>query len=186
MLARTAMSSFSDAHELVEIPIVAAALHRLILPRQNQIWAVLHRSDSLQRLAYSLAATFLGRMCLSGEIAELSDEQWQLVLQSQRLYRRAAPIIKHGTSRRFGALGESWRHPKGWQALVRTSSDQRQALVVIHTFEDAPAKLEVPVGEGWTVEEQFPSPVLDHANSNTLRWLDPQDFRATVLLLRRD
>ena len=64
MLARTAMSSFSDAHELVEIPIIAANLHRLMLPRQSQIWAVLHRADSDQRLAYSLAATFLGRMCL--------------------------------------------------------------------------------------------------------------------------
>ena len=46
MLARTAMSSFSDAHELVEIPIIAANLHRLMLPRQSQIWAVLHRADS--------------------------------------------------------------------------------------------------------------------------------------------
>src|SRR6185295_152829 len=84
MLGRTAMSSFSDAHELVEIPIIAANLHRLMLPRQSQIWAVLHRSDSMRRLGYSLAATFLGRMCLSGEIAELSDEQWQLVLAAQR------------------------------------------------------------------------------------------------------
>jgi alpha-galactosidase len=40
MLARTAMSSFSDAHELVEIPLIAANLYRLLLPRQNQIWAV--------------------------------------------------------------------------------------------------------------------------------------------------
>ena len=42
MLHRTSMSSFSDAHETPEIPIVAAALHRLMLPRQSQIWAVLH------------------------------------------------------------------------------------------------------------------------------------------------
>ncbi|HEX6289127.1 MAG TPA: alpha-galactosidase, partial [Herpetosiphonaceae bacterium] len=44
MLARTAMSSFSDAHEVVEIPIIAASLHRLMLPRQSQIWAVLKAS----------------------------------------------------------------------------------------------------------------------------------------------
>jgi alpha-galactosidase len=51
MLARTAMSSFSDAHELLEIPIIAANLHRLMRPRQSQIWAVLHASDDEHRLA---------------------------------------------------------------------------------------------------------------------------------------
>src|SRR5882724_7359412 len=107
------MSSFSDAHELVEIPIIAANLHRLMLPRQSQIWAVLHASDSEARLCYSLAATFLGRMCLSGEIAELSTEQWALAKEAQRHYRLAAPIIKNGMSRCFGERGASWRHPRG-------------------------------------------------------------------------
>ena len=118
MMARTAMSSFSDAHELKEIPIVAANLHRLMLPRQSQIWAVLHASDDERRLAYSLAATFLGRMCLSGDIDTLSSRQWDLVQEAMRLYRQAAPIIKHGTSRHFGHVGESWRHPKGWQGVL--------------------------------------------------------------------
>jgi len=185
MLARTAMSSFSDAHELVEIPIIAANLHRLMLPRQSQIWAVLHRSDSLQRLAYSLAATFLGRMCLSGEIAELTDEQWQLVLEAQQLYRLAAPIIKNGKSRRFGEMGESWRHPKGWQAVVRTRADEQKALVVIHTFEAAPEKLEVPIGAGWKIEGQFPSSASGEIDANTLRWAAAKDFDAAVFVLTR-
>jgi hypothetical protein len=36
----SAMGSSSDAHETREIPIIAANLQRLILPRQSQIWAV--------------------------------------------------------------------------------------------------------------------------------------------------
>ncbi len=185
MLARTAMSSFSDAHELLEIPIIAASLHRLILPRQSQIWAVLHRTDSSQRLAYSLAATFLGRMCLSGEIAELSDEQWQLVLRAQRAYRKAAPIIKHGKSRLVGALGESWRHPSGWQAVVRTSLDARHALVVIHVFETAPSQIELPLPPGsWKIVEQFSSAEAV-VSGDALRWHAPPDFCASVLLLSR-
>lgn len=185
MLARTAMSSFSDAHELVEIPIIAANLHRLMLPRQSQIWAVLHRADSMQRLAYSLAATFLGRMCLSGEIAELSDEQWELVLRAQRLYRAAAPIIKHGTSRRFGETGESWRHPRGWQAVVRTSDDSCKALAVIHTFEHAPETISVPLpAEGWSVEEEFPKNGAA-LSSSKLSWKSEGDFSACVILLSR-
>jgi len=78
MLQRTAMSSFSDAHELMEIPVIAANLHRLMLPRQSQIWAVLHAADSPQRIVYSLAATFLGRMCLSGDVLDLDEDQWAL------------------------------------------------------------------------------------------------------------
>lgn len=66
MLAITSMSSFSDAHECLEIPIIAANLHRAILPRQSQIWAVLRKTDSARRLYYSIVNTFLGRMCLSG------------------------------------------------------------------------------------------------------------------------
>jgi alpha-galactosidase len=127
-----------------EIPIIAANLHRLMQPRQSQIWAVLHKSDSDRRLTYSLAATFLGRMCLSGEIAELTDRQWELVRRAQQLYRSAVPIIKHGTSRRYGATGESWRHPTGWQTVVRESGDE--LLVVTHTFADAPTKIDLPSG----------------------------------------
>lgn len=152
MLARTAMSSFSDAHELVEIPIIAANLHRLLLPRQSQIWAVLKPSDDERRLVYSLAATFLGRMCLSGDVAGLSAGQWRVALEAQALYGQTAPIIKHGTSRLHRDLGESWRHPRGWQSLVRVSADGGEALVVSHCFTAAPAEIFVPLpASGWRV-----------------------------------
>ena len=67
MLALTSLSSFSDAHETLDIPIIAADLSRLVWSAQKQIWAVVRESDSLERVCYSLAATFLGRMCLSGD-----------------------------------------------------------------------------------------------------------------------
>jgi alpha-galactosidase len=189
MLARTAMSSFSDAHELVEIPIIAANLHRLILPRQSQIWAVLHKSDSNRRLSYSLAATFLGRMCLSGEIVELTTEQWNFVQRAMKLYRRAAPIIKHGASRRFGELGESWHYPRGWQAVVRTSGDAQQALVVLHTFGGGPAQLAIPFREVclWRLVEHFAAGAAGKVEltKDEIRVAGGGDFAGQVLLLKR-
>ena len=181
MLGRTAMASFSDAHELVEIPIIAANLHRLMLPRQSQVWAVLHRADSDQRLIYSLAATFLGRMCISGEITGLSDAQWDLVLKMENLYRKAAPIIRDGTSRRISEMGESWRRPTGWQAVVRTGTAGR-ALVVLHTFANPPPTLQVPLPDGtWTIDEALPSgPQISHG---ILTWTTPEAFSASILLL---
>ena len=67
LLGLTAMGSFSDAHECPEIPVIAANLHRLILPRQSQIWAVLRRKADAgaaraitQAQQVGLGARFLG------------------------------------------------------------------------------------------------------------------------------
>jgi alpha-galactosidase len=178
------MSSFSDAHEAVEIPIIAAGLHRLLLPRQSQIWAVLRAGQTTQRLAYSLAATFLGRMCLSGDIQELGAEQWELARRAMALYRRVAPVIKKGESRRFGSQGPSWRHPIGWQAVRRIHGDGQRMLVVLHTFGSAPSEVEIPLPPGrWAVESVFPDAVADCGE--TLRIRDLADFQGKVICLTK-
>jgi alpha-galactosidase len=166
MLALCDMHSFSDAHESREIPIIAANLHRLMLPQQCQIWAVLRKTDDRKRLVYSLAATFLGRMCISGDLHELSAEQWNTLLEAQRLYRATWPLIKHGRSRRYGPPVTSYRHPKGWQAVLygvdlihapdrhpertregsRSPADVASAMLVAHSFElEQPCEIELPV-----------------------------------------
>ncbi len=186
MLGRTSMSSFSDAHELAEIPLIAANLHRLMLPRQSQIWAVLYPSDSDARMAYSLAATLLGRMCLSGDVVGLSGRQWGLVERAMALYEAAAPVIRDGTSQRFGRVGESWRHPQGGQVVRRIASDGRSVLVVAHAFADAPASLEVPLppGGAWRVRTEFAADT-EKVRLDADRLILPcaGDFTARVVLL---
>ncbi|MDP0501840.1 MAG: alpha-galactosidase [Verrucomicrobiota bacterium JB022] len=143
IVRRTAMSSFSDAHESLEIPIIGAALHRLIPPRQSLIWAVLRANDSRRRICYSLAAGFLGRLCLSGDIDQLSDEQGQLLRHGLDLYTQVTPVIKSGRSQLVSQHGLSWRYPKGWQAVLRESDGQ--LLVVVHTFAAAPDEIRLPL-----------------------------------------
>jgi alpha-galactosidase len=188
MIGHTALSSFSDAHELDEIPIIAASLHRLMLPRQSQIWAVLHPSDSDRRLVYSLAATFLGRMCLSGDVLNLSESQWSLAENAMRFYSCAAPIIKEGHSHIVGEIGPSWRYPQGWQGVLRYSSDGQKALVVLHAFAQAPERVEVPLDNGiWRIEAHFDADFAGAIqDENTLNWPIPADFSAAVVLLARD
>jgi alpha-galactosidase len=160
MMALCSMGSFSDAHETREIPIIAANLHRLILPQQSQIWAVLRKTDSDRRLVYLLTSTFLGRMCLSGDILELSDAQWRLALDAQHLYARVAHLIQRGRSRRFGPTVASYRHPRGWQAVLRVSADGREALVAAHSFgADVPASVDIPLEDSaWAIEGSFAGP----------------------------
>lgn len=147
LMAASDMASFSDAHECAEIPIIAAQLHRLILPAQSQIWAVLQAADSLRRINYSLVNTFLGVMCLSGDILGLSEAQWAKVDEGIAFYRAARRIIRDGVSAIYGEVSASWRHPRGWQAVVRSSSEG--TLAVVHTFADTyPAEITLPVPAG--------------------------------------
>jgi alpha-galactosidase len=137
MMSLCSMASFSDAHECPEIPIIAANLHRVILPRQSQIWAVIRSEDSLKRVAYSIANTFLGRMCISGDVCLLSNSQWKVIDDGISFYKKIAPIIKDGKTYFYGSKIGSYRHPKGWQAIVRESLDMKEAYVVIHGFNQA-------------------------------------------------
>jgi len=137
MMRACSMASFSDAHECKEIPIIAANLHRVILPSQSQIWAVLHKEDDLKRIAYSIVNTFLGRMCVSGDVTELSEDAWQLIEEGITFYKLIAPIIKDGYTYWFGTEISSYRNPHGWQGILRTG-ENGDAYAVIHTFEGEP------------------------------------------------
>lgn len=147
----SSMGSFSDAHECEEIPIIAANMHRMILPRQSQIWAVLHDDFDEAMLYYKLTAGMLGRLCLSGQVQSLSEAQWAIVRRAVDFYGKAAPVIKAGWSRRYGPELASWRHPKGWQAVVRQGAEA--ALCVVHTFHDAPETVRVPIPQGFCVTD---------------------------------
>lgn len=146
----SSMASFSDAHECVEIPIIAANLHRAILPRQSQIWCVIRESDDIKRIAYSIIAGTLGRLCLSGDVTNLSSEQWDMIEKGIDFYKKSAPIIKNGKSHIYRYTNESYRHPQGWQAVVRTSNSK--TLVTIHTFGgDMPQELHIKIPHGMSV-----------------------------------
>lgn len=143
----TSMASFSDAHESVEIPIIAANVHRAILPRQSQIWAVIRETDSVKRIVYSVASTFLGRMCISGDVINLSPEQWDAIERGIAFYRSIAPIIKEGQTYQLSPQIQRIRHPEGWQGIIRVGSNG-EAYALIHTFGgDYPSRIELPLPE---------------------------------------
>jgi alpha-galactosidase len=186
MQSLTSMGSSSDAHETVEIPIISANLHSLILPRQSQIWAVLRETDSRRRLEYSLAATFLGRMALSGDLLALRQAQWRLVQSAMVLYQKTSSIIRDGVSFRHGVPAGSYRHPKGWQTLVRQSTIGRSLLVVSHRFGGRQTntwKIPLPSG-AWKIASRFGSG-SEKISRSQLQITLPQPFSAQVLLLER-
>lgn len=128
----TAMSSFSDAHECRELPYIAANLQRLVLARQNQIWVVINEYLTEKEIYYRLASGFLGRFCLSGNIAALSASQWNLVKQSMEIYDGIIDIIRDGTARVYRTESPNMHHPEGIQIVDRSYRERH--LFVIHSF----------------------------------------------------
>ena len=147
------MGSFSDQHEGRSIPIIAANLHRLIPVVQNQIWAVLRAEDTLERICWSLAAGLLGRLCVSGDIDQLSSAAAELMVQAIAMNDAAQEVLRSGRSRRQGRahLG-AWNHPHGYQAVVRSTHDQ--CLVVVHAFAGHQQTVEVTLPEHHWQEQQ--------------------------------
>jgi alpha-galactosidase len=185
MQALCALGSFSDAHECPEIPIIAANLLRVVLARQTLVWAVLHADDLPRRLAYSLAACFLGRLCISGALAELDAERRAQVTSALRLYREVAPLIRDGRVRRHGPAVEAYRRPRGWQAVRFESAES--LLLVVHAFAEAPGSIELPLPAGkWRVAASFPAPgEAWELFPGGLRLTLEGDFSARVLHLTR-
>lgn len=185
MMSRCAISSSSDAHELPEIPIISANLHRLVLPRQSLVWAVLHKTDSEQRMLYSLAATFLGRMCISGKIQDLSTEQWKIAVDTMRLYQDCREVIKTGTSRLQGSIIDSWRHPLGWQALLMESHEQ--LLIVFHSFEVSQDQVRIQLPDGnWQLHRSLNrAHNIPSIGKNEVLIKGPNSWSANVILLNR-
>ncbi|MBP5659769.1 MAG: alpha-galactosidase, partial [Lachnospiraceae bacterium] len=128
-------ASFSDAHEIPSLPIIAANIHRVVRPEQSQIWSVLRAADTDSRLYYSLCATFLGRMGLSGDIYDLSEHQWLLVDEAIAMYREAAPIIKDGNTTVIKSAAHSYNKPTGSQLVLRELGNK--VLCVFHRFENS-------------------------------------------------
>jgi alpha-galactosidase len=187
MMALCSMASFSDAHECVQIPLIAANLHRLILPAQSQIWAVIRASDSIKRINYSLVNTFLGVMCLSGDVAGLDAEQWAAVDRGIAFYRSAAPVIKDGVSKIYGTRQTAYGHPKGWQGVVRRGTATPETLVVFHTFEGRPDAALMTVGGGMRIKSVLSSEGdAVTLEGDTLRIEPKADFEAVAVLLAKE
>lgn len=153
MMGVSAMSSFSDAHEAIEIPYIAANLHNLMLPAQSLIWAVIHDDEPIERTIYSLAAGFLGRLCLSGQIDTLREEQLELIKESIDYYKKLENIIKYGETKIYGNRGKNTRYPTGTQIVVRRTEEQ--VMVVCHAFDEPAEDMVIDFPGNYEITDSF-------------------------------
>lgn len=183
MMGVTAMSSFSDAHECIEVPIVAANMHYLVSPRQSQIWCVLKEDFDERHMRYVIASGFLGRLCWSGYIDRLSDWQIDMLHAAEMFYEKVSDIIKYGRSFVYRTNFINNRNPHGTQAVVRYSKDMSRVLVVCHFFNNA-KEIEIELNDNYEIEDSLYSGNFLLKRSSKLI-IEGNDIDATVLLLKK-
>jgi len=137
MMGHTTFAASSDAHELDNIPIVAANMHRAIAPAQSQVWATVRPFHTARKLFYVMTGGMLGRLCLSGDTERIDDAQWAIVAAGIKFYTKIAHILMEGVTHWYGPKVQSYRHPKGWQGILRMT--EKEAYVVLNTFGETTA-----------------------------------------------
>lgn len=184
MLCATAMSSFSDAHECREIPYIAANLHTLILPRQSQIWAVILKELTRKEIRYRLVSAMLGRMCLSGDITQLSQEQWEEVKNSCSFYEKIKEVIKYGRSSLVRNSTDNQHHLQGSQLLLRVYRDH--TLVIAHSFGGDPVSLEAELPNGiWRENDRFGEAGILQSDGRKILFSPQEAWQAEAVLYSR-
>ena len=183
MTAITAMCSFSDAHESVDFPIVAANLHYLLPPCQSQVWCVLKPEFDENRFAYTISAGFLGRICWSGNITGLSEKQMEKIYRAEEFYEEVSDIIRHGKSVIYRTEKLiNFRYPKGVQAVLRYADSGEKALLVYQCFEK-PERLEIPADGIWEVEKSLYD--ADISVSDKIVIDEKKEIFGNVILLKK-
>jgi len=149
-----ALASSSDAHEGVEIPLLAANTAMLIASRNNQIWATLHEWHDENRLLYLLAGGCIGRLCLSGDVQKLSDEQMAVVDAALAYYQQSKALLPAGDSfiqRRLKS--RSYLTPKGAQLYLRRAAGGERLSAILHTFADCERNSSWIIDGNWRLTE---------------------------------
>ncbi|MGN1077646.1 MAG: glycoside hydrolase family 36 protein, partial [Candidatus Gallimonas sp.] len=150
-MSKVSMCSFSDAHECDEIPFVAANVSRVVSARQMQVWTVLREGDSPARTVYSLAAAMLGRICLSGDVVNMTEEKRTLLRAGLDFYGEVKEIVKRGNIVGIDCNVQSYRAPRGRQIYTKEYEERR--LVIVHALGDS-QEIVVPLN-GYRLKRAF-------------------------------
>lgn len=133
-------------------------------------------------------------MCLSGDVTRLTAQQWDVIDRGIDFYKKSAPVIKNGYSRLYGTKVLNYRHPTGWQCLVRTQGGVEQEtgdglLAVFHCFNgehEGALEVALPTDREYRIETVYSDTEADiRVTKGKLSCLIPEDMRAVAVLLKK-
>lgn len=90
------MCSFSDEHFGPAGVPIAMGLHRFIAMEKLQIWAEMKAEHPLDYFIFTLNKGMLGRLCLSGPLQKLNQEQSEILQKGLEFYNNSKNVIRNG------------------------------------------------------------------------------------------
>lgn len=119
LLSRTQLQSTSDQQHLERYASIAAAAPTAITPEQAAVWSYPLPEHSLDEVAFTMTNALLGRIHLSGRIADLQPEARELVHEALAVYKAVrADLPQAVPAWPLGLPG--WDDP--WLALTASTS----------------------------------------------------------------
>ena len=152
------MVSFSDAHECPSGVNVAFNLHRFIPPRKLQIWAVIRQEQSLQDVNFTCAKAMLGRFCLSGKLALLSEEIKSAIKEATDYYSTINNIVFSGVTTVIQDDVKSYFDTEGSVYLIRESLDGQYKLIYAFAMNEPNSVFRIDTGD-YVFDSAFNKPV---------------------------
>ena len=120
LLSRVQLQSTSDQQNLLLYPPIAAAAPTAVTPEQGAVWSYPTPTDSIDEVVFTMATSLLGRMHLSGQLAELKPAPLARVHEAVDVYKSIrADLPRAVPSWPLGLPG--WDDP--WIALALHGSE---------------------------------------------------------------
>lgn len=189
-LQLASMASFSDAHTGLEGAVIAADLHRWMLPRQMQIWATLEKNNSLACQYFTMSKGMLGRYCLSGDLLALPDAAKAAMERSVPFYRKLTSILKNGvTVSNKNENLNSLRHLHGKRYLLRKSADGEKTALWVFSFDGGDTvSVTCDALRGYAIVDAFVYGKAEKTCDDTviIRQTDPDAVIGAVVLLQKE
>lgn len=180
------LCSFSDAHEEPEGALIAADLHRIIPPEQLLIWAVIRREQTVGDVYFTLVKAMLGRPCLSGDIASVSEEVWQILKDGMIFYGEIKGIIRDGETLSLERRNiRSLRHIRGIQILKRISAGRKHMLVYCFRIGTSEPEIRTEAGR-YLLKNSFGNAVVRMEGKDILFSAEEVPLMGCVALLEKE
>ena len=127
-------------------------------------------------------------MCLSGGVLKLDRDQWTIIDQGIAFYKKIAPVIRDGYTYRFGTEISSYRHPKGWQGILRIGDDG-DAYALFHVFDgelSAECAVEIPELYEYEIQDVYSDSEANVVmKSGRLSYIPTENRKAAAVYLRK-
>lgn len=179
------MVSFSDAHENSDGAVLAMDLHRIMQPRTLQVWASVCPCHDTDEVYFTMVKAMLGRICLSGKLAEVSEEVYGIVKKGVEFYSELKDVIRDGETVLIDTDEiKSLRHPKGVIRLARKGKFTDKIICYAMAYGDEDRIAEFPAS-GYDDFICYGNAAVELKNGKLTVKLGGKRLSAAVAVLKR-